>query len=132
MQQPDRDIERLLEKYKASDWQWTMGRGPSGHRAVMLRFRLKEKTYRFNIETLDADADERMLVLQSKRAIFWMLKAVIEASTVFFTPEQAMFAFLELPDGVTTYEVASPKLSSMTSREFLTHIHPRELPAPAR
>lgn len=116
----DADIENLLAKYKAVDFQWTQGRGPMGRRAVMLRFVLKGHTYRINIETLDADAEDRELLLQAKRAMYWMLKSTLEAATVFFKPEEVLFSFLELPSagGATMYEIAAPQIDKMLPDDF--------------
>lgn len=130
---PDGDIEKLLAKYKAIDFQWTQGRGPMGRRAVMLRFVLKGHTYRINIETLDADAEDRELMLQAKRAMFWMLKSTLEAATVFFKPEEVLFSFLELPSagGATMYQIAAPQIDKMLPEDFNRMFVPpsRQLPS---
>jgi membrane protein implicated in regulation of membrane protease activity len=100
---PDAAIQSLLAKYGIADIQWTQGRGPEGRRAVMLRFVMKEKPYRIMVESLDAEASEDERLIQVKRVIYFYLKSTLEVANNFITPEEALFAFLELPgwaDGV--------------------------------
>jgi len=82
----------------------------------MLRFVLRDKTYRIGLETLDvADVKEHELLLQIKRAVYYFVKSQLEIATVFWTPEEALFAFLELPQGGTLYEIAKPQMERLTS-----------------
>lgn len=130
---PDRDIEKLLEKYKVTEHQTTKCRGPNGRPSVMIRFNLRDKTYRIAVETLDAQAEDAELLRQAKRAVFWMLKSALEAATLFFTPEEALFAFLELPDQSTTFEAMRPHLYQLTAENMGRMMLPtkvRQLPSP--
>lgn len=125
----DGQIEKLLEKYGADGFQFTRGRGPHGRQGVMMRFRIEGRTYRMQVEALDADASDAELLLQAKRAIYWMLKSLLEPVSVFFCKEQALFSFLELPgpDNPTTFEVASPQLGAIQSAEFRLHFQTQPL-----
>lgn len=116
---PEESAQRLLEKYGVEDSQWTQCRGPNGRKAVMVRFNLKGHTYRVAIESLNCPlADQSALLKQAKRAIFWMLKASLEAATVFFSAEEALYAFLELPDGSTMYEVSKDRIKQLNAANF--------------
>lgn len=112
----DEQISRLLAKYGVHQSQVTQGVGPHGRPAYLLRFELKEKMYRVMLEGLDAEnVSHAELLAQVKRALFYYLKSTLEMQSVFFTAEQALFAFLELPGSACTmYEAAAPRLQGMT------------------
>lgn len=115
----DADVQRLLGKYGVDEFQWTSAKGPHARKAVILRFNLNGHTYRIAIEVLNAPkvAEEDRL-RQVKRAMFWMLKAALEAASVFFSAEEALFAYLELPDGKTVHEASSLQLSQLNAANF--------------
>jgi hypothetical protein len=115
---PDAAIQSLLAKYGIADIQWTQGRGPEGRRAVMLRFVMKEKPYRIMVESLDAEASEDERLIQVKRVIYFYLKSTLEVANNFITPEEALFAFLELPAGQTAYAAALPHMDKLTGPDF--------------
>lgn len=114
---PDRAIQQLLDKYGVRDIQWTIGTGPEGRRAAMLRFILDGKGYRLMLETLEADAKEIELLRQVKRAIFYTLKAALESAR-FFGPEKTLFAFLELPNGQTMHDAAALFMDRLAGPDF--------------
>lgn len=116
----DRDIERLLEKYGVKETMFASYTGDSGRPGFGVRFVLKGKTYRIALTTLDAQADETELKVQTKRAIYFFLKASLEVSNVFMPPEQVLFAFLELPGAgnATMYEGAKGYLQQLASPDF--------------
>lgn len=111
---PDTSLRKLLGKYQVRDIQ-TTETTVNGRHTISLRFRHQDKTYRIALPVLDADAEHEELVRQVKRAIFFYLKAALEAATYFFTPEQALFAFIETANEQTIYELAAPKLKQITS-----------------
>jgi hypothetical protein len=115
---PDAAIQSLLAKYGVRDIQWTADNGPNGRRAFQLRFVLKSKGYKIMLESLDAEASEDELNRQIKRAIFFYPKSVLEVANVFITPEEALFAFLELPQGQTMYSGAAPYIDRLTGPDF--------------
>lgn len=117
-QNPDAAIHALLGKYGVTEVQWTVGTGEHGRPACMLRFILGGKGYRIMLEALDADAGADERLKQIKRAIFHYLKSTLEISQVFFTPEEALFAFLELPHGQTMIDAARPHMARLTGPDF--------------
>lgn len=119
----DRALARLLSKYEIEEYQWAQGK-LNDRPAVSLRFILRGKPYKIQLSTLDADADRDELVAQVKRAIYYSLKSMLEFSSVFIAPEQALFAFLEIQEGVTLYELAAPRLSSLTAGSFMKLLPP--------
>lgn len=114
--QTEENIARLLARYGIEEYQTTQQRGPNGRPAFVLRFMFKERMYRVPVETLDVkDVPSDALLNQAKRAVYHFLKCSLEMQTVFFTPEQALFAFVELPGSeCTMYEAAAPKLETLT------------------
>lgn len=114
----DTAVTSLLEKYGVKEYQWTRGLGPNGRSAVMLRWNHKGKTYRIMIETLWADAPADDLIRQAYRAMFYYLKSTLEMAGVFFPLDTSLFAFLELPNGSTMYEMASPHMATLQSADF--------------
>lgn len=108
-------IERTLERYGIKWHQITRCRGPHGRSAVVLRFKDKEKMYRIAVETVNAEVDEQLLVRQAERAIFFLLKSTLEFANIFCPLEKAFFAFLELPDGRTVFDMAEPNLDRLTA-----------------
>jgi hypothetical protein len=118
----DADIKRLLAKYGVTATQVTEHAGPNGRPAYTLRFAHKDRTYRIPIETLHAEARPDELMTQAKRAVYHFLKTCLEATTLFFPAEQALFAFLEIntADGraATVYDVASQNLAHLTGGDL--------------
>lgn len=112
----DESIARLFSRYGISEHQITQQRGPNGRPAYVIRFMLKDRMYRVGVECLDCpDAGPDELIIQAKRAVFHFLKSMLEMQTVFFSAEQVLFSFLELPGSqCTMYEAAAPKLAGMT------------------
>lgn len=104
-QNTEKDFSRLFEKYKIEQYQYSRG-VVDGRPAFQVRFVLNDKPYRFKLETLIVEdvADEK-LISQLKRVLFFQLKSLLETATVFMTPEELLFSFLELPKG-TVYELA--------------------------
>lgn len=121
---PDRSVTSMLAKYAIEEHQFAQGKGAHGRRAVLLRFVMNKRGYRIALETLDADATPDELVVQIKRVIFHYLKSVLEMSSVFISVEESLFAFLELPDGSTAYEVAGPRLGELPAPNFLQRLLP--------
>lgn len=117
-QNPDGAIQALLAKYGVVQTQWTTGIGLQGRPAIELRFVLKGKGYRMALETLEAEVPPASLLLQVKRALFYYLKSVLEVSTLFFSSEELLFAFLELPGGRTMFESAEPHLAKLHTPNF--------------
>lgn len=111
-------IEKILERYGIKWHQITRCRGPHARPAVVLRFEDKEKIYRIAVEIVDAEVDEALLIRQAERAIFFLLKSTLEFANIFCPLEKAFFAFLELPDGRTVFDVAEPNLDRLTGAEF--------------
>ncbi len=129
----DKNIDWLMEKYGVQERQWTQTRGPNGRPAFMLRFNLRDRTYRIALEVLDAPQVEMSKrIKQIKRVIYWTLKNALETTQVFFTPEEALFAFLELPDGPTLYEAGLPHVNKLKAADFgvMLRQHFPMLPAP--
>ena len=110
---PDRAIRDLLTKYGVKDVQVTETTGPNGRPEYSLRFILQSKTYRVALEVLHADATPAELVKQVKRAVFHMLKSLLEFAAVFGPFERSLFAYLETPYGPTLYEAAAPTLAQL-------------------
>lgn len=119
---PDHAIRALLGKYDVFNIQMTeclvYGKRP----AVLLRFELKGKTYRVPVITLEADVERDRLVRQAKRAVYFILKSTLEAAEVFFTPEEVLFAFLEVRaatgEETTCYEAARPYMARLQPSDF--------------
>lgn len=115
----DEATQRLFARYGIDEYQWTQCRGPNGRPAISIRFRLEDRTYRMGIETLDVEgAQPEELLTQVRRALFYFLKSTLEMQSVFFTADQVLFAFLELPDGPTVYEAAAPRLLGLASPDI--------------
>jgi hypothetical protein len=112
-QDPDGSIRKLLMKYRVTDIRWSEGTGASGRPACMVEFHLNGKNYRIGLEGLDADASREELIKQVKRAVYHMLKTLLEASEVFFPLEQVLLPYMMLTDGLTMYEAAAPRLLTM-------------------
>jgi hypothetical protein len=118
---PDKSIRDLLRKYAVADIQSTETTGPQGRPAFQVRFILRGKTYCVPVETLEADAGPDELLKQAKRAVYHMLKAMLEAAEVFWPAEQALFAFLEVPGGRgILYDAARPALQRLEAPTFGT------------
>jgi hypothetical protein len=117
---PDASITSLLAKYGIEDHQFAQGKGANGRRAVLLRFVMNGRAYRIALETLDADATPEELTVQVKRVTYYYLKSVLEMSNIFISVEEALFAFMELPDGATTFEVAGP----LPAQDFMAKLLP--------
>lgn len=116
---PDKAVRGLLTKRKIVDIQTTETTGPNGRPLYQLRFRLEGKVYRVGLEVLHANgvtAEE--LLRQAKRAVYFLLKSVLEFATVFAPVEQVLFAFLETPNGGTLYEAARPQLDKFQAPNF--------------
>jgi hypothetical protein len=82
------------------------------------------RAYRIALETLDADATPEELTVQVKRVTYYYLKSVLEMSNIFISVEEALFAFMELPDGATTFEVAGPRLGQLPAQDFMAKLLP--------
>lgn len=115
---PDKAVRDLLVKRGVVDIQHTETTGPNGRRAYSVRFRLHDKIYRVGMEVLHAAAAPDELLKQAKRAVFHLLKSVLEFATVFAPLEQVLFAYLETPAGPTLYEVARPQLGQLQAVNF--------------
>jgi len=108
----EKDFSRLFEKYGIEQYQHS--RGVIDDRpAFMVRFVLNEKPYRFKLEALDVEGvPNEKLVSQLKRVLYFQLKSLLETSTLFMTPEELLFSFLELKDG-TVYEIAEKHMAKI-------------------
>lgn len=116
---PDGDIRAILAKRDVTDIQTTQTTGPNGRPAYVLRFRLGSKVYRIGMETLHAQqVSAEHLLKQAKRAVYHLLKSVLEFATVFAPVEQVLFAFVESAAGPTMYEIAKPQLDRLESPNF--------------
>lgn len=115
---PDRSVRSLLAKYGVADIQSTEATAPSGRRLYGVRFRLSGKTYLVSLESLHAEADPEELLRQVKRAVYFLLKALLEQVTVFVSADRVMFPFLEVAGGGTLYDVAAPALAAHSSPDF--------------
>jgi hypothetical protein len=115
---PDGAIQSLLAKYGVRDVQWTTGAGPNGRRACQLRFVYRQKGYRIFLECLDADASEDELLRQVKRAVYYYLKSLLEMAGVFFSAEELLYAYLELPSGATMYAASKPYVDRLSGPDF--------------
>lgn len=116
---PDKAIRDVLVKRKVVDIQTTETTGPNGRPAYSVRFRLEGKVYRVGMEVMDAKGvggDE--LLKQAKRAVYHLLKSVLEFATVFAPVEQVLFAYLESAAGPTMYEIARPQLDRLEAPSF--------------
>lgn len=111
-QNTEKDFSRLFEKYSIEQYQYSRGL-VNGRPAFQVRFVLNDKPYRFKLEALDVDdiADEK-LISQLKRVLYFQLKSLLETATVFLTPEELLFSFLELKDG-TVYEMAEKNMAKI-------------------
>lgn len=111
-QNTEKDFSRLFEKYGIEQYQYSRG-VVNGRPAFQVRFVLNDKPYRFKLETLEVEgvADEK-LISQLKRVLYFQLKSLFETATVFMTPEELMFSFLELPKG-TVYELAEKHMDKL-------------------
>lgn len=108
----EKDFSRLFEKYGIDQYQYSRG-VINGKPAFQIRFVLNDKPYRFKLETLDApDLTDEKLISQLKRVLYFQLKSLFEISTVFLTPEEVLFSFLELKEG-TVYEIAKKNMASI-------------------
>lgn len=111
-QNTEKDFSRLFEKYGISQYQYSRGEINS-RPAFMVRFVLNDKPYRFKLEALDVpDVPDEKLISQLKRVLYFQLKSLLETSTVFLTPEELLFSFLELPKG-TVFELASEHMEQI-------------------
>lgn len=117
---PEGSIQSLLAKYRVKNIQMTHCVGEHGRPAFIVRFQLSDKTYRIGLEVLDAVAEERERLVQAKRAVYHYIKSQLEIATVFWTTEEALFAFLELPGGDTVFEATRPHLEKMQSLKDFT------------
>ena len=103
-QNSEKDLSRLFEKYAIEQYQFSRGI-INGRPGFMVRFVMNDKPYRFKLESLDVeDVTDEKLISQLKRVLYFQLKSLFETSTVFLTPEEVLFSFLELPKG-TVYEI---------------------------
>ena len=122
-------IETLLLRYEADGVAFQSVRGPD-RVAVGLRFRMRKKVYRLQVE-LGADPQEQR---QRMRALYWGLKGIIEQGVFgIIRLEEALLAFAEfaLPDGstVTVGETILPQLEK-AEPPSLEAVLVRALPAP--
>jgi hypothetical protein len=115
---PDKNIRDILVRYKVADIQSTETTGPNGRPSYFVRFKLAGKIYRVGMEVLNAQASPDELMKQTKRAIFHLLKSLLEYSSVFAPVEQVLFAFIETPLGLTMYECAKPQLDKLEAPDF--------------
>jgi len=118
-QDPERDVHRLLEKYRVTERQWTHCRGANGRPLVALVFNLRGKAYRVAFEVLDCPAvDVAQRERQIVRVIYWTLKTALEAANIFLPTEKALMPYLILPDGSTMWEAAEPHMARLTVQNF--------------
>lgn len=111
-QNTEKDFSRLFEKYGIEQYQYSRG-VVNGRPAFQVRFVLNDKPYRFKLETLVVDdVSSEKLVSQLKRVLYFQLKSLLETATVFLTPEELLFSFLELKRG-TVYEIAEKNMAQI-------------------
>ena len=111
-QNTEKDLSRLFDKYGIEQYQYSRG-VIEGKPAFQVRFVLNERPYRFKLETLDVpDVPDEKLIAQLKRVLYFQLKSLLETSTVFLTPEELFFSFLELKGG-TVYEIAEKNMAQI-------------------
>jgi len=108
----EKSFSLLFEKYGIEQYQYSRG-VIDGNAAFQVRFVINDKPYRFKLEVLDVpDVPVEKLIEQLKRVLFFQLKSILETSTIFLTPEELLFSFLELPKG-TVYEIASKHMDEI-------------------
>lgn len=111
-QNTEKNFSSLFEKYEIEQYQYSRG-VINGHVAFMVRFVINDKPYRFKLEILDVpEVSDEKLIDQLKRVLYFQLKSILETSTIFLTPEELLFSFLELPKG-TVYELASKHMDKI-------------------
>ena len=108
----DQDLGRLFDKYEIDQYSFARGK-LDGRPAYQVRFVMNGKPYRIKLDVLDCpDAEDSDLIDQVKRVVLHQLKSMLEVANVFFTPEEILFAFLEITEGETLFEMAKGKLNS--------------------
>jgi len=108
----EKDFSRLFEKYGVEQYQYSRG-VVDGRPAFQVRFVINERPYRFKLKTLEVpDVPDEKLISQLKRVLYFQLKSILETSTIFLTPEELLFSFLELKDG-TVYEIAKKNMAKI-------------------
>jgi hypothetical protein len=111
----DGAIVALLLKYK-TEYRALESGSIDGRPVFQVRFTLRGKAYRVRLlGLLTAGVSEEELLLQAKRAVYHHLKTALEQAEVFFSPEETLFAFRELPTQQTIFEAASPHLEQLTA-----------------
>lgn len=111
-QNTEKDFSRLFEKYGIEQYQYSRG-VVEGRPAFQVRFVINERPYRFKLKTLEVpDVPDEKLISQLKRVLYFQLKSILETSTIFLTPEELLFSFLELKDG-TVYEIAEKNMAKI-------------------
>lgn len=131
-QNPDGAIQSLLAKYGVSEIMTAQYLGPNKRPGFGVRFVLRGKPYCVALETLDADATPDELRIQVKRAVFHYLKSTLEVTGVFISVEEALFAYLELPDREgrpqTMFQYAKPTVDKLIAPSFapLMLVAPKE------
>lgn len=111
-QNTEKDFSRLFEKYGIEQYQYSRG-VVEGRPAFQVRFVINERPYRFKLKTLEVpDVPDEKLISQLKRVLYFQLKSILETSTIFLTPEELLFSFLELKGG-TVYEIAEKNMAKI-------------------
>ena len=111
-QNTEKNFSRLFEKYEITQYQYSRG-VIDGVAAFQVRFVINDKPYKFKLGVLDVlDVSDEKLIEQLKRVLYFQLKSILETSTIFLTPEELLFSFLELPKG-TVYELASKHMDKI-------------------
>lgn len=101
---PDKSITDLFRKYKIHEYQFGTCYGPNKRKMFGVWFKFKDKAYRVELESVNADVDPELLFKQVKRAVYFYLKSALEYASVFTPLEQVLFAHLATDGGETLYE----------------------------
>lgn len=110
---PDSAIVSLLERYKIAQHSITHDTGTSGRPGFGVRFKFDGLWYVIAFETLEVKGVEaRLLLAQVKRIVFYTIKTVLEAGTVFMSTRKLLLPFLEV-QGKNLYECLEPHLQQL-------------------
>lgn len=126
---PDSAITALLQKYGVRKFSITHDVGPTNQPGFGVRFCLDDLWYVVAFETLKVTGkhvDPKQTLNQVKRVVFYTLKTVLEASSVFINPQKMLMPFLEVQGGNFYEKVAGHLKDLQEQPQRFTALLPAE------